>query len=238
MASILLFHQGWTDIINCLSLITYYSRFKPKLKVIVRKDAKLLVDFYLKNTNVEPIYYDKNILDNNINSILLENLGNEFLFFGVHDRYSNVSSHHNKYFNNSATCFVEKFYTSYDVPYEERINSFALSRNFEKEDIIYNQFVKSFGENYVLTHNISSNKFTTNLSTINLDNKSSIFFDYIKVISKANEIHLLDSSWAAIIYHLDCKYKLFSHIPITVYCDRNHYSMFSSPTLPSNWTLI
>ena len=236
MPSTLLFHQGWTDIINCLPLITYYSKLYPKLKVVTRKDAKLLIDFYTKGSNVQPIYYDKSIIDSNINSILLENLGDDLLFFGVWDHYSNILSRKDKYINNPTKCFVEKFYTAYGIPYEERINSFTLSRDLEKENVIYNQFIKSFGKNYILTHNIPLNN--TDLPIVNLDNKSSIFFDYIKVISQTNEIHLLDSSWAAIIYHIDCKYKLFSHIPITVYCKRGHYSMFSSPSHPPNWSLI
>ena len=66
MKSLLYFHQGWTDIVNCLPLIHYYSYYKPNLKVIVRSDARELIE-YTCNTlkNVNFIYVDKLILDRN-----------------------------------------------------------------------------------------------------------------------------------------------------------------------------
>ena len=54
MSAILCFHQGWTDIINCLPLINYYAKKYEKLKVIMREDAKALVEFYTKHLqNIE-----------------------------------------------------------------------------------------------------------------------------------------------------------------------------------------
>ena len=50
----LYFHQGWTDIVNQLSLISYYSHRYENICCIMRKDAKPLVDFYVSSLdNVE-----------------------------------------------------------------------------------------------------------------------------------------------------------------------------------------
>ena len=62
---ILYFHQGWTDIINCLPLATFYSKTYDKVYVLMRKDAKDLVDFYVRGTNIQPVYIDKLDLDGN-----------------------------------------------------------------------------------------------------------------------------------------------------------------------------
>jgi hypothetical protein len=41
-------HQGWTDIINNLSLISYYSKIYDELIVLMRDDARQIVDYYVK----------------------------------------------------------------------------------------------------------------------------------------------------------------------------------------------
>lgn len=60
---ILYFHQGWTDIINCLSLINYNCNIYNKIYLIMRNDAKELIDLYTKNIyNIKILYEEKKIL--------------------------------------------------------------------------------------------------------------------------------------------------------------------------------
>ena len=47
---ILFFHQGWTDIINCLALIKYYCNLFNKLYLIIRKDSNKIINFYFVNS--------------------------------------------------------------------------------------------------------------------------------------------------------------------------------------------
>jgi len=67
LKSLLYFHQGWTDIVNCLPLIHYYSHYKSNLDVIVRIDARDFIEYTCRGLkNVSFIYLDKLILDNTV----------------------------------------------------------------------------------------------------------------------------------------------------------------------------
>ena len=56
------FHQGWTDIINCLSLINICSKRYTILYAIFREDSKDLIDYYIRGLkNVIPVYIPKNV---------------------------------------------------------------------------------------------------------------------------------------------------------------------------------
>ena len=249
---ILYFHQGWTDIINCLPLINYYSNSYNKIYLVVREDSKEIVDFYSKSIkNIEILYINKYILDTvnmmdytkteyNINT---DNL--DCLFHGgwdIHrdDIYKNIF---NLKFNSNQICFVKCFYELYDIPYITRVNLFDFERNNELEEIQYKEFVNKYGENYVLHHEIlkkDKNIDSNNNSIINLNGISNKFFDMIKVLENAKEMHLLDSVWAAFIYLIDAKYNLFKNrkIQIYLYPLRGYNMMFKEPLLLENWSFV
>ena len=73
---------------------------------------------------------------------------------------------------------------------------------------------------------------------INLNKISNIFFDYIKVLENAIEIHLLDSVWGTFIYMLDSKYKLFQNKKIYLYANRGYIAMFIDPIKLNNWIIL
>ena len=72
---------------------------------------------------------------------------------------------------------------------------------------------------------------------IQLDHLSDIFFDCIKILEDAKEIHMIDSVWACFIYLIDCKYKLFHDKLIHVYCKRSYFEMFTSPIKLDHWII-
>ena len=196
MIGILYFHQGWTDIINCLSLIDYYLD-KYQLHLIIRDDSKNLIDYYIGNKNVIVHYINKNILDNtNINQTIEKfNLGNyETLFHGYHDKYNNIKNINKfKSLHIKNGNFVRYFFETYNIPFNVRINYFNIERKLLDENNIYEQFIKKYGNNYILYHGIDTNniKNMNNENIIDINLISDIFFDYIKVIENAKELHLL-----------------------------------------------
>lgn len=235
-------HQGWSDIINCLPLVTYYSRKYDELVCYYREDSKELVNYYLssfKNTRFES--------DKNINL-----LNGDILFHGIHDIRRN-DSYRNR-FNNSdqSIHFVERFYTCYDIPYMEIINSFNLTRNNELEELNYKNFIdKNKCVDYILYHEPSYNsiQLQTNkfYNKINLDNITNNTFLYIKVLENAKEIHLADSTWAAMCYLLDCRYQIFKNKKINIFIypyDRSgallkdKYQKNIKPVRLNNWNVI
>lgn len=256
--SILYFHQGWTDIFNCLPIINYYYNIYDIIYLIMRENSKELINFYikdLKKVNIIFIEYEKLHLyaSNNINifDLLLKDFDIfknikkddiDFLGIGDSDKYRNDKFKNN--FSNRGGDFLNKFYNCYNININERIEKFNFNRNISLEKNSYNNFIKLYGLRYILYHkNIKSNvgKYIINnkdptIKLINLDNLTNIFFDYIKIIENSIEIHLIDSSWGIFIYLLDAKYKLFSNIKIYVYCERYYNFMFNNPKL-DNWII-
>lgn len=240
---ILYFHQGWTDIINCLALINYYCKLYDKIYLIMREDAKELVNFYIKDLkNIEIYYIVKNILDHqNIKTFLNNNYKNvdiqniDFLGIGGHDHLRNDK--YKNIFAKTSGFFVNIFYTSYDIPYITRINDFTFNRNIKLEENKYNEFINNYGKKYILYHEVIEN-YDKNIKIINLNGISNIFFDMIKILENAIEIHLLDSVWGAFIYQLDAKYNLFQSKKIILYAKRGYKEMFLNPIKLDNWEII
>lgn len=269
------FHQGWSDIVNCLSLITFYRKTYDYLYVLARDDAREIYKFYTRTLdNVKVIFlktddgrfYGQYHLINGLNvnyipsneknfhGVIQIGIDVDFLFHGEHD-INRKDNHRHKWYNNLNYKpdgeFIEKFYTLYDIDYIERINSFEIERDFALEDKTYMDFVKEFGDKYVIYHdNPNWNYVPQNISTkiefedpkegfnyVNLNKKSLMFFDYIKIFQKADEIHLIDSIWACLYYQIDAKYKLFEDKTINIYAQRGHAYMFEYPIKLENWKI-
>ena len=58
--------------------------------------------------------------------------------------------------------------------------------------------------NYILHHEITEKaRDFTDCAYVNLSRSTNIFFDYIKILERSREMHLLDSVWAVFVYLLD-----------------------------------
>ena len=238
---ILYFHQGWTDIINCLGLINYYCNKYDKIYLLIREDAKNLIDFYITDLiKVQPLYETKDTENLNfdyvINKYKITNY--DLLGIGIH------GSHRNDEYrdNYSITCkngvdFVEAFYISYNIPYITRIDEFTFTRNYDLEKTTYQNFVNKYGNDYIIYHEVIRD-YDESKTIVNLNSISDTFFDMITVLENALEIHLLDSVWGAFIYQLDAKYKLFKNKKISLYANREYKLMFTKPVQLDNWIII
>ncbi len=257
---ILYFHQDWTDIMNCLSFIDYYKKFYDELIVLSVARAYDLVNFYVKNKpNIFVLYHDifqfyeglqiVKCIELFFNNLQVErnisiNINDyDLLFHGFHDR-ERIDNYKDAFANSSSTMksgsnfFLNKFYTCYDIDYMNRINCFNVNRDYQLENNVYNNFVKQYGTNYILYHEVLETEKKPNINYINLNKISSVFFDFIKVLENSIEFHVIDSVWADLIYLLDCKYKLFQNKKIYLYAKRNYESMFTEPILLDNWIII
>lgn len=264
------FHQGWTDIIMCLALINYYKAKYDEIYVLIRSDAKGILDYYVRTLEGVHIVYIKTdngrfyggfqkfdgeqveYLENG--SIAIPN-GFDIMFHAEHDMYRDDKYKHYWYQPNKKPTrhFSEAFYLYYDIDFSVRVDYFGLDRDLDLEDETYQEFIKNNGKDYIVFHDdeINSQHGSHHISTkiefvdkiegvnyINLNKKSKIFFDYIKIIQNAKEIHLVDSIWAAVCYQLDTRYGLFKDKKIKVYCKRGHQQLFSLPVKLENWELI
>ena len=201
-----------------------------------------MIHFYKKYIkNIKKINEEKKNIDMNgihfvINKYQELNLHNyDFLGIGCHDIIR--KDKYNNSFRCIDNCFVKGFYQSYDIPYITRINNFEFSRSYQLEEKTYNNFINIHGNRYILYHEVIEN-YNKDIKIINLNGISNIFFDTIKILENAIEIHLLDSIWGAFIYQLDAKYKLFQNKKIFLYAKRDYRKMFEEPIKLDNWIII
>lgn len=244
-SGLLYFHQGWTDIINSFGLINYYCNRYDKIYLMMREDAKPLVDFYTKDlTNLEILYEPIESLNgaiafydciNKYEQLRLSPL--DSLAIGNNDCCRDDEYKHmfSKYTN--TTFFVERFYICYNIPYCTRIDDFTFTRNHDLEKTVYQNFINKYGNAYILYHEVIGN-YDESKPIVNLNNISDTFFDMIHVLENALEIHLLDSVWGAFVYQLDAKYKLFKNKKISLYANRGYKPMFTRPIQLDNWIII
>lgn len=243
----LYFHQGWTDIMNQLSLINYYNSIYDELNVIMRRDAEYLVNFYIRNLKGVTTQYIE------LNGRYHVPDGYDILFHGLLDPHRN-DKYKNKFVEycqdpSRYKIFTEGFYVAYDIPHNVKVDYFTLERDLFTEQKTYNSVVKEYGEKYVIYHADPTNNSgiaTTidfpascaNLPKINLNGASPIFFNYLETIYNAQEIHLIDSIWASLCYQMDAKYGFFKDKQINVYTKRGHRIMFEIPKHLKNWNII
>lgn len=246
--ALLFFHQGWTDIVNSLPLITWYSKRYRKLYVLLREDAWLLVQFYIRGTyNVVPIYVPKKLLDTVSWHRLVDIEHHKITHFELIAHYDpgrpDWDPYKGAYARRNAlddAPFERIFYEAYGIPYIERVNSFVLYRDPIAEEVAYDKLIKR--EPYICTHtNPDLQLFVKpeeGVDIVELNQSSPMFFDYIRILQHAKAIHVIDSVWAAVCYMIDAKYGLLETVPIYVYCHRDFSRMFTEPVKRPNWTIV
>lgn len=259
-----LFHQGYTDILNHLPLLSYYQKKFKKLHVIIREEAVPILQQYLlssKYSNIEMIVMKKNHLDilfvssESIRLFLeIQNLTKTYLlFFGIFDVYRDDRYKHA--FNNAqrkGIFFSEAFYTAYDLPYSLRLDEFEYDRSSRQIQTIEHDLFKKFcfkhsididkPFEYILYHDDETTKavieFSNKSSSLSLNKMSNSFFDCLKILENAKELHLIDSSWACLTYFMDAKYGFMKEKKVFLYAKRDYGEMFRSPKVLLNWNII
>jgi hypothetical protein len=246
---VLCYHQGWTDIINSSAMLSYFGRFYKRLILIIREDTEELYSLLGPSScsfefvkGPPATWYD--FIHVAIPSIQENLIGKcDYHLIGGSDMYR-LDSYRNAFRQQSSPEFWVSFYSAYSIPYCVRVNYFDFRRDYEAENILFEKTVKT--QEYNVVHLTERNNLHIEQEEENklrqyecyeLHQISPRFFDALKILKNAKGIYLIDSLWAAICYHIDAKYRLFSHIPVTVYCLRNYTTMFTKPVSLPNWTI-
>lgn len=258
------FHQGWSDIVMCLPLINYYHENFDELAILVRSDARPLVEFYIRDlpgTYTVALDTDNGRFSGLINT---EGIGSRvvggssveipqdyfILFHDAHDgyrkdKYKSFSQKYGRAFQDRH--FAQNFYEYYDIPYSYRISKFSVKSDMYGEIATYRKFVEQHGQKYIVYHDDEMNhlhgshhistklEINSDLPKVNLNKISDVFFDYLMVLEHAQEIHLIDSVWACLIYQLDARYNFLAGKPVHLYPLRGHTYLFE-PKL-ENWII-
>ena len=242
---IIMFHQGWTDIILCIGIVFYNLKYYNKIILLMREDAKDMINFIFRfNNNIKIIYINKNNLDNpNIRKYYIDNIikinnnkisNDDILLYGEiskchygkHSNYKSIKCNPgDKYY----------FYNTYNIDSIESIKSFNIIRDYDLENNKYEEIIRKYGKKYVIVFNDYKRNLcinpdyiiNKNLPTVNLCKSSTICFDMLRVLHESSEIHILSTFWSLIIYQLQKKYNLFKDIPIFFHSRiRNNYCDF------------
>tara|TARA_A100001015_G_scaffold41260_1_gene45156 strand:- start:509 stop:1324 length:816 start_codon:yes stop_codon:yes gene_type:complete len=262
------FNNGYTDIINLISIVKYYSNIYSHSILIIREDVKDFLNFFLKNINTVDVVYikysDQLKYHNNAwrKNIDLTYTNTELISF-CKLKNINIKEYKRKYIghmdrllsnkpgtsgptNSKFNFFSEKlhgnwlkaFYLSNELDYSIRYKYFEIDRDYELENKKYNEFVKKYGDNYNLCHSNNMSDFEKKYNAIELSGKSLIFFDYIKILINSKNMYLTDSAWACFIYLLDMKYNLFKNNNIFYYPLKWKITFFVNEPLLNNWKII
>jgi hypothetical protein len=126
----------------------------------------------------------------------------------------------NNFFQDPNVRLDENFYMQAEIPLRHRWDSWGISRNPKAEDELFDLLVKN-NEPYVFVHDdlsrnfgIKMNTLPTGVRIIRPDKRVGTnysFFDYMKIIENATEIHCIESSFCALIESMDLQVPKFAH---------------------------
>jgi NDP-sugar pyrophosphorylase family protein len=234
-------HQGWGDLIVATPFIYFLSQIYSKVHVIIREDAKNMIE-YLNLKNVVPIYIQKNKSENSTIQDLI-NKGYHYIGLGNHNQTTKCtySFLKNKNINDCILKFIPNvhythgFYYDYFVDISIRSN-YMVYIHPETKFLNFDLTTK-----YIFIHEDKSRNILVNYNKINksnnyqiiqLDNISNIFYDTIPLLNNASELHLINSSYALLVYHYQCSFgTIKAPIYIHLYSrDRNDIESFNLPS--------
>jgi hypothetical protein len=236
--TIIVTHQGWTDIIVCLGIFFYLSKIKEKIVLLIREDSKDFIDYLFQNNEKIIIeYMAKNLLDKKRIKHILKKYKN-YEFFGAGEFWNPCID--KKLIPGS----IEYFYSPLNVPIDSHFKNFEIERNYKLENDKYYDIISNIGNNYIVLNEdpernllIDRNHIKKYNIFFNINNSSKILFDMLKILENASEIHLISTFWSFLIKILQKRYNMFQKIPIYFhkYVRNNYYDCLYKDT---NWIII
>lgn len=245
--ALIIFHQGWTDIILCIGIVFYNLNIYDKIVLMMREDAKDMIDFIFRKEKKLTIDYKNKceISDIHCFNSLLNSHYSDYIFLSYGAAFNHGLS--NLFQPSGSSNF---FYTPNNIDKNESYNSFLIERDYELENKKYMEFMenmknmKNMETDYVIINedinrniNIDRGYINKDAYIFNINDSSKIVFDMLKIIENAKEIHLTSTFWSLIIYNLQKKYNLFYDIPIYFhnYAREGYYSFLYEGT---DWIFI
>jgi hypothetical protein len=255
MRTAIIIHMGVSDHINLQGLVRYYASLINGTLVLMDQGncTGLLHAMYSDLSNVE-ICTDLDLYPNNL----------------FDDDYTKMKAQTNNLIRvgfHLCKCipeesFIDTFYLSKGLDPKMRYTNFIIPEQIKNESKnIYNDFIKIYGDEYILIHEdpgnqtiknctytINRGNFTqldrkymnTNYPIINLNLISDKIIDYYDIILNAKEIHLIDSCWANVIYNLMFNEEKLKTKPIFIHYyarSNKNFLLYESPKHES-WNYI
>lgn len=230
MSSILLYHHlGLGDHIMCHGIVREYCKKYDKVSIFSKSHNYPSVSFMYRNL--------KNLTIIQGDDIFAEN----FILLNA-SKYDEVKRIGFQNLDRSTGAPLEwQFYQLAGVPFEKKWSSFFVERDFEKERALYDLVAPK--KDYAFVHEDRERHYIINRDKIGGDCEiitpdkevTANIFDYCTIIEKAEEVHVIDSSFMFLIDCLDYEnpnQKLFIHR----YARENND--WQLPILKKDWYVI
>lgn len=204
-------HPGLGDHILCSGIYREYAtRYKLCLVSALRSNFQSVADLVKDVENIRVVPYESEmwmVAHRN----LLSRIGFKTLSLGLFGT---------DWLEDRDIRFDENYYLQAGLDLELRWNSFKYIRNFENEDRLF-KLLGCENKDYVFVHDdaargycIKNEALPSGLKVVRpkleLADEFS-FFDYLKVIEHASEIHCIESSFCAFIESLELRNTKFAH---------------------------
>jgi hypothetical protein len=207
-------HQGIGDHILCSGIYREYAkRYKHCVIPVYGEKVSILRDLLKDVENMQLIFFKSELWE-----MKMQVHRNLLRFFGYDSL--NLGHHGKNFFRDPDKRLDENYYLQAGIPLEARWNSFNYVRNIEKEIELYN-LMGCADQEYIFVHDDISRNFCIDESRLpkgikiirpdmRLAKKFS-FFDYIYIIENAYQIHVMESSFGALIESLVLDVPKFAH---------------------------
>lgn len=212
-------HLGMGDCIVHNGMVRKISEENPNHQIWVgtKKEYEDNIKFMYKDN---PKIHVFGCLDDNDMNFHIYNTEYEKIISTHADRGHGYS--YDKYFDDS-------FYMSIGMDPKIKKDYFYLERDYNKENLVYEELINNNNiDSYYFIHEkpeynvlIDRNKLKKKLPIISADRNYNIF-DLLTVIEKADECHIISSSFLSFFMCKKYNKKTFAHM----YCDRQHISPY------------
>jgi len=273
-------YWGYGDWISVNGMVRFFSTKYDEVNLVIDgSNINFVKNLYKDDPKIKLIHSNQVVLNNQIDDYLnleiweqkkedipknfynrFKQIGKKFNLDVVNvddDCYTIIKSPHK--FTEKCKFIMEDnasaFYIAAGIPKEYKLDKFYYERDFQSEDTFFENLnlpddyivVCEYGSNLIDREYIENKK----LKIVNINNISEKYFDIIKVIENAKEVHLIENSIALLVYHLQYK-NLMKNVSINMHtysrkeeirrCYSSELSnmyldMFMHPCL-KNWNFI
>jgi hypothetical protein len=210
----ILCHQGLGDHILCNGIYREYAqRYKKCVIPVVDKYYRVVKRMVSDVENIQVVRFNHQFwtFKMEAHANLLNSFGYDTLSLGVFGP---------EFFLDKSKRLDANFYHQAALPLNTRWESFGVKRDLIAEDKLFKLLIGNSKE-YVFLHDDKKRKFIVDSELLprdmlivepdeKLKNKFS-FFDYLKIIENAKEIHCIESSFAALIESLEFNIPKYAH---------------------------
>jgi len=273
-------YYGYGDWLSINGMVRFLTTKYNKVNLVVDSgDINFVKNLYKDDLSIDVMYYcdisESEFFSNDYLNLQVwnQNKENQNNFFNRFNRlgdflkfntpnikdecYKRIEFPHN--FREECKDVLENnasaFYVAAGIPKNCRLDNFYYERDHKSEDEFFEKL--NLPKDYVVICDYGLNLINRDYIKhkdsylININNISEKYFDIIKVIENAKEVHLIENSVALLVYHLQYK-NLMKSIPINMHtyarkenvrtCTSKQNSnvyldMFMFPSL-DNWNFV